>query len=82
LELSYNIKGYVYLHSSEGLDRVGYVAGAYKMKYLNATMTEVMRENLDILKPERDYMRCTSYYGLQWYCLSLGRTGQECLVGI
>ncbi len=36
--LGYNIKGYVYVHCSEGLDRSGYVIGAYKMKYLNATM--------------------------------------------
>jgi hypothetical protein len=71
----------VYVHDSEGFDQTGYVLGAYKMKYMKATMKEVMTENLQIIKEERQKMKCNYYYGLQWYCLSLGRSDEECLIG-
>ena len=36
----------VYLHCSQGLDRTGYVAGAYKMMYHKAEFRAVLKENL------------------------------------
>lgn len=33
----------VYVHCSAGIDRTGYVSGAYKMKYMGASLKDVMR---------------------------------------
>lgn len=40
------IKTIVYVHCSQGIDRAGYVAGAYKMKNLGASFKQVIKENL------------------------------------
>lgn len=64
----------VYVHCSQGLDRAGFVAAAYKMKKLNATLAEVLSENLNIIKGVRKNMHFNSFNGLQWYCLHMGRT--------
>lgn len=39
----------VYIHCSRGIDRTGLVGGAFKMKYLNQTFSEVHKENIEIL---------------------------------
>lgn len=72
----------VYVHCSQGVDRAGYVAGAYKMTFKNATMAEVVRENLTFMKEIRNYIHFNSFNGLQWYCLHLGRSEEECLVHV
>ena len=71
----------VYVHCSAGVDRTGYVGGAYKMKYQKKSLSQVLDENLNILKGLRKNMHFNTYNGLQWYCLSLGRTEKECLIG-
>ena len=70
----------MYIHCAAGVDRTGYVAGAYKMKYLNATLKQVMDENLDVLKGHRKYMIFNAEKGLEWFCFSLGRSQKECEV--
>lgn len=34
------------------------------------------------MKNIRAYMHFNSFNGLQWYCLHLGRSQEECLVGV
>lgn len=69
------------MHCSAGVDRTGYVGGAYKMKYLDKSLEEVVHENLLVLKGYRKHMHFNTFNGLQWYCLSLGRSEEECLIG-
>ena len=76
------IKTIVYMHCSAGLDRVGYVSGAFKMKFMNESFKSVMEENLEILREFRGHMHFNTYNGLQWFCLSLGRSEEECLIHI
>lgn len=64
----------VYVHCSQGVDRAGYVAGAYKMKFKGATLRDVVVENLNIMKGVRRHIHFNSFNGLQWYCLYLGRS--------
>lgn len=40
----------VYVHCSQGVDRAGYIAGAYKMTFKNASMVDVVSENLNFMK--------------------------------
>ena len=65
---------HIYVHCSAGVDRTGYVGGAYKMKYLNKSLTEVLQENLLVLSGYRSFMHFNTFNGLQWFCLSLGRS--------
>ena len=74
------MKKIVYIHCSAGVDRTGYVTGAYKMKYKGASLKEVMRENMNVLKGHRKYMIFNAENGLEWYCFSLGRSQRECKV--
>ena len=50
------MKKIVYIHCSAGVDRTGYVSGSYKMKFNNASLKEVMKENMNVLKGHRKYM--------------------------
>lgn len=68
------IKTIVYFHCSQGIDRAGYVAAAYKMKNMQYTFTDAMLENFQLTRTIRGHMHFNSFYGLQWYCLYLGRT--------
>jgi hypothetical protein len=62
------------------VDRTGYVAGAYRMKYLDKSLEEVMEENYEVLKGHRNYMVSYPENGLQWFCFNLGRPQKECEV--
>lgn len=77
-----DVKTIVYVHCSAGIDRVGYVSGAYKMKFKGASFESVLKENLAIMKQLRGHMHFNTYNGLQWYCLSLGRSEKDCMVHI
>lgn len=70
----------VYIHCSAGVDRTGYVAGAYKMKYFNTSFRDVLSENIEVLKGLRKHMHFNAQNGLQWFCFSLGRTQEQCSV--
>lgn len=52
------------------------------MTFKNAKMVDVVSENLNFMKEIRNYIHFNSFNGLQWYCLSLGRTEEECLVHV
>jgi protein-tyrosine phosphatase len=68
------IKTVVYIHCSQGIDRVGYIAAAYKMKNLGYTFTDAMVENFQLTKTVREHMHFNSFKALQWYCLHLGKS--------
>lgn len=70
----------VFLHCQAGVDRTAYVAGSYRMKYLNKSLAEVMKENMDVLKGHREYMISYPENGLQWFCYNLGRSQEQCEV--
>lgn len=72
----------VYIHCSAGIDRAGYASGAFKMKFKDEPFEQVVKENLEIMKQFRGHMHFNTYNGLQWYCLSLGRSEKECLMHI
>jgi hypothetical protein len=65
-------KTIIYIYSYQGLDRVGFVSGAYLMKNKGLSLRQVMKMNLEILG-FRSLMNSKSYNGLQWYCLYLKR---------
>lgn len=70
----------MFVHCSQGIDRAGYVSGAYKMKYKGAELKNVVMENLKIMREIRQHIHFNSFNGMQWYCLYLNRTESECLV--
>lgn len=72
----------VYIHCSAGIDRVGYISGAFQMKFKDKSFKEVVQENLAVMKEHRGHMHFNTYNGLQWYCLSLQRSEKECLLDI
>lgn len=82
-EMSYKLYSNIYVHSLEGFDRVSCVLGAYQMKYLNKTMKEVMNSVMEFYHKQgkTDGMNFRFYNQLQWYCLGLGRSTEECLFG-
>lgn len=67
----------IYFHCSHGIDRTGYVSGAYRLKYQEKSLRSILKENVDI--GQRD-MIWTTYNGLIWYCEHLQRTrkGLDC----
>ena len=68
------LKTIVYIHWSQGIDRVGYISAAYKMKNLGYTLADAMAENFQLVKTVRGHMHFNSFNALQWYCLHLGKS--------
>lgn len=54
------------------------MAGSYRMKYKGLSLREVHSENIEVLKGLRNYMHFNAKNGMQWFCLSLGRTQSQC----
>lgn len=59
----------VFIHCSAGMDRTGYVAGSYKLKYLDYTLKEVLKENSKFGGPRKS-MHFNALNGLKWFCFS------------
>lgn len=64
----------IYVHCSQGVDRTGYVHAAYEMKYHNKSLEESYKFNLQVLKNMRTHMHFNTYLGMEWYCLTLGKS--------
>ena len=66
-----------------GFDGVNYVAAAYQMKYLGVQFKDAMRQIYEFYQEAGNTKGFPSsyYYGLQWYCLGLGSTPEQCLIG-
>lgn len=79
--MSYKLNSNIYVHSEDGLDEVSYVLGAYLMKAQGESLENVMKQNLKLNKSHgKDGMSSSMYWGLQWYCLKLGRSPEDCLL--
>jgi protein tyrosine/serine phosphatase len=59
----------IFIHCAAGMDRTGYVSGAYKLKYLNYSLEQVLQENSKF-GGARKYMHINTYYGLKWFCFN------------
>lgn len=81
--MSYRLNSMIVVHSIEGFDRVSFVMGAYQMKFLNYGLKDVMKEILGFYGKNKRTggLGWRFYNGLQWYCLGLGRSAEECLIG-
>lgn len=83
LEISYNVYSNIYIHSLDGFDRVSCVMGAYQMKFLNKSLKDVMTSIMEFYRQQGNNhgISFRFYNQLQWYCLSLNRTKEECVLG-
>ena len=70
----------IYIHCSAGIDRTGFISGAYKMREFNAKFDQVLKENFEIMKGLRGHMHFHTYQAMQWFCLHLGKSEEECML--
>jgi hypothetical protein len=55
------IKTVVYIHCSQGIDRVVYIAASYKIKNLRYILNDAMFENFQLIKTVRGHMHFKSF---------------------
>ena len=82
--MSYQLKSIIYVHNMDGFDQVSEVLGIYKMKYLGTSLSDVVKEIFAFYDKsgKKDGLGSCYYNSLQWNCLMLGRTNDECLIGL